>query len=413
MREWVENCFKHNTQFADLAWLQDFRQQSLAKFIERGVPTRKEENWKYTTIPLPKWSQDFTNKNESALPNVGHKIADAIRLVFINGYFSAENSFVDNLPENCIARALSVNSDLTKEFLLKDYDVQLQPFSVLNSALLTDGIYIQIPKDTQVKNPIHVIYYHDQQHQFSSPRQIIQVEPNASVDIVIEHRGQNNNYFVNQVTEIEAQTNSEINFYKVQDEGEQAVHLETTYVEQQQQSRVNIWQFSKGGKVVREDLHIAQTGVGSETSMQGFYSLKNTAQHMDHHLHVDHFAEHGKSKMVYKGIIDNNSKAVFNGKVMVHPGSQHINSHQENHNLLLSNTAEINTKPELEIYADDVKCTHGATIGELNADALFFLRARGIDQEEAQKILLSAFAKEIFATIPNAIIKDYIESRVS
>jgi Fe-S cluster assembly protein SufD len=266
-----------------------------------------------------------------------------------------------------------------------------------------------------VKNPIHLLFIHTEQDAFMThPRNVIIVGKNSQVTIVEEHVARNaKQYFTNVVTDIHAAANARVNYYKMQDNDFTATHIANIFIEQQKSSHVNTFSFSKGARLSREDLTVWQQEEASETYLHGLYMTTCDQQHMDHHLHVDHLAAFGKSSMLYKGVLDKKSQAVFNGKVHVHPATKQIHAHQENHNLLLSKEAEMNTKPELEIYAEDVKCTHGATVGQLDSEALFYLLSRGIGKNEAHAMLLRGFTEEIFGRIEDEPVRSYLQKRMN
>jgi Fe-S cluster assembly protein SufD len=410
-------CFEKSKAFAgDKKWLEDFRAQQFKQFIQRGLPTKKEEAWKYTEIKQSLIPAELGSINEWLSPKKLaeiKKIAEVI-FTFINGQFVEDLSFQTGEIASSISQMLEKNPERLKPYLTQEMDGQRFPFAKLNSALFRDGVFVDIPKKSKIHKPIYLLFINTQQNQFlTNSRNIIVANENSEVTIIEEHLGQTaQHYFTNVVTDIKAAANAAVTYYKLQAEDETATHTANIFVEQQQNSRVKTYFLSCGARLARDDLSIWQHASGTETEMYGLYTLQHDQQHIDHHLHVDHLAAHGTSSMLYKGVMAKKSRAVFNGKVHVHPEAQQINAHQFNHNLLLSADAEIYTKPELEIYADDVKCTHGATVGQLDNESLFYLRSRGIDLTEAHALLRRAFAEEIYSKIEDANIAQYLQKRM-
>jgi len=417
---WLEECFEKNINLAEPNWLREFRAHELKKFVQRGFPTRREELWKYTdTSHLAKKNYCGPTLIDGS-PDIDKLSSPSqIKFVFINGIFSETLSDIAKLPKEVtllsLRQVINDHVDLTKPYLTREFDEKKFPFASLNLVLMTDGVFLKIEKNYEMTTPIHCLFINTKQQNFvSCPRNIILAGDNSSVTLIEEYVGdQAENYFVSALTMIEVNNGAYVEYFKIQDEAASATHIANVFVEQQQDSKVKAHFFSRGGALEREDLCVRQNAKGAEAQLNGFYSLHSDEQHVDHHVHVDHLVPHGISSMIYKGILDKKSHAVFNGKVFVHQDAQQINAHQENHNLLLSNSAEVNTKPELEIYADDVKCTHGATIGQLDNESLFYLRSRGIEESEARKILVHAFSDQIFNTITNREIRDYVQQRVS
>ncbi len=423
-QSWVEKCVANNPYFADQSWLQPFRAEALRKFQQRGFPTRKEEAWKYTTMTSLSAPEITLPAKQSAasLLKLRHvletKYISQHRMVFVNGQYAQELSHTSDLPKGVtllpLSEAVVQQEEVVKANLLREYNEAHYPFATLNAALMSDGIFLQVPKGIVIAEPIHLIFLNTEQSDFTlQPRNIILVEQGAEVKLVEEHTAvQAQQYFSNVVTEIHAAENSHVHFYKLQNESLSATHCASIFIRQAQDSHVRTFTFSHGSKLAREDVTVLQAGPGAHTDMHGLYLLQQDQQHIDHHVHVDHQAPHGVSKMVYKGILAKKSRAVFNGKVYVHANAQHIHAHQANHNLLLSNDAEVNTKPELEIYANDVRCTHGATVGQLATDALFYLCSRGITKEVALKMLTQAFANEIFSEMDSVELREYVKHQV-
>lgn len=412
----LEMLFENNENVFAKKWFADFRVQQFKQFMQQGFPTRRDELWKYTEI-----TENFIPENSGIIQEISAIALNdisGIRFVFINGHFSENLSCIKTLPKEVIlcttSQALDSYENRIKSYLLRDFDIKKFPFAKLNSAMMTPGMFLEIPANLIIDTPIQLVFIHTKQNNFmTNPRNIIIAGKQSQVSIIENHFAeQAHGYFTNVVSDIYAAENAHINYYKIQDDDLTATHIANIFIEQQQDSCVKTFSFSKGSRLAREDLSVFQQASGSETYLHGLYSLNQDQQHVDHHVHVDHLATNGTSSMVYKGILDKKSQAVFNGKVHVHPKTQHINAHQENHNLLLSQDAVINSKPELEIYAEDVKCTHGATIGQLDNEALFYLLSRGIEKMAAHKMLIHAFAEEVYNKIEDVTIRQYIQQRM-
>ncbi len=406
-------------------WLQAFQKRQAERFIQRGLPGRKEENWKYIPIAevvAPYCSmakaQSFTSPSEDSILSCQRMLSSSescwkqtntktIRLVFIDGSFCAALS--QALPAAVKFCPLADVMQTMKEQITTEFDVQRFPFAVLNSAHVMQGLFLQIP--ATISELIHIIHIKTNDQPIYL-RNIIHLEKGAKATILEEYISTTVNYFTNVVTEIKTEKNAAIAFYKIQDEAVTAAHVSHTFVQQCQDSRVEVFTLSKGALLSREDLMVTQAERGAECDLAGLYMLHED-QYADHHVQVEHAAEHGNSAMLYKSILDKKARAVFNGKVHVHPHAQHINAYQANHNLLLSPAAEVNTKPELEIYADNVKCAHGATVGQLDTESLFYFRSRGIAKDQAMQLLLQAFADEVISKIQHTAVRQYILQRVS
>lgn len=405
-----KNCFADNQ--AEQDWLRRLKANAFNTFETTGLPSRRDEQWKYTdpgflankTFASPVMAQE---KKVEAIAATHSLSTESIFIVLINGYYSQLLSQQSHLPAGAVLSSLRAafisHPDLVKSYLIKQ---TLSPFLNLNTALLTDGVFLYLPKDIRVTVPIHFLYINTDQHNFvSSPRNLIILEAGAEATILEEHVSQQaENYFTNLVTDISVAENGRLYYHKIQNENEQAAHIAQTFVQQKKDSVVKMCTLTVGGGFAREDIFVDLKEPGADTSVNGFYVLNNNDQHIDNHIQIDHTAPHGSSDLMYKGVLDNKSHAVFNGKIKVHPEAQKTRSQQANHNLLLSPTAAIDTKPELEIYADDVKCSHGNTVGQLDADSLFYLRSRGIDRQAALKMLTHAFADDVMNRITHPAI---------
>ncbi len=394
-------------------WLQALQKKQADAFMQRGMPTRKEENWKYTQFPVLPSADADEEASKTFAKSLINKFNSLAQIVFVDGFYSAELSHVATLPEGVIFSALKqkIEEQQIKTYLQQDFDAKKHPFAALNTARFTDGCYLRVRKNTVLTQPIHIVFITTQEDTQVNPRNIYCVEDNAELALVEEYISLTNT-LTNVVNQLVVGNNAKLHHYKIQNENTAALHIANHFVYQQNDSQVELFNVTKGAKISREDVNVNLTAQGAECHLRGWYALHHRDQHSDHHLTVEHVAAHGFSSMLYKGVLDKNARMVFNGKVHVHPAAHHINSYQANHNLLLSNEAEVNTKPELEIYADDVKCTHGATVGQLDAESLFYLRSRGIDKVLAQQVLLEAYADEVISKIHCAAVRGYIKKQV-
>lgn len=400
-------------QHAGQEWLHVLQKNALNTFVSLGLPSRKQERWKYTDVAF---LQDKNYKKSTTIAVDPIKaIAEAKRLqktksifiVLINGHFSTQLSETENLPENVVLcsmqNALVNHAALVKTHLVKNAN----SFASLNTALMTDGVFLHLPKNTTITAPIHFLYINSHQDNFvNCPRNMIIAEANSEATILEEHCAQRaENYFTNIVMDISAEENAKIYYHKIQNESLAATHISQIFVNQKKDSLVKMCTLAIGSRLNREDVYVNLSEQGAESSINGFYILSNDDQHIDNHVQIDHTAPQGASDMIYKGVLDKKSHAVFNGKVHVHLEAQKTFSKQANHNLLLSTESAVDTKPELEIYADDVKCSHADTVGQLDTESLFYLRSRGLDKQTAMQLLTYAFATDVMSRITHPAIK--------
>jgi Fe-S cluster assembly protein SufD len=402
-------------QYAADDWLRDLQQQIGQAFLQRGLPTRREERWKYTDVAAltqATYAKPELPEVELLLDRIAKlRLANSISLVLVNGDFSETLSDLSGLPAGVVLcsfqQALQQQAAVLQAHFSVNLDLQRHPFASLNAALVTDGVFLHVPKNTVVTQPIHLLYLNTDTNAFvSCPRNMIIANDNAAVTLLEEHVSLSAaGYFMNVVTDIHADVGANVQYHKIQHDSLTATHMAHLFVNQRQDSTVHLHTLQVGARLGREDVYVNLLARGATTRVNGFYGLLADDQHLDNHVQIEHCSPHGTSEVLYKGILDKKSRAVFNGKIHVHKDAQKTQSLLANHNLLLSPTAEINTKPELEIYADDVKCAHGDTVGQLDADALFFLRSRGIDEPAARQLLTSAFAADVLLSVTEPAIK--------
>lgn len=407
-----------------LPWLSTAREESLTRFLCTGFPNRHQENWKYTDLTfLTQQTFTCTSQNESITPELIAKYRleniNTHQLVFVDGYFSTALSQTNNLPAGItlisLNKALLTQPEIVKPYLEENLN---SPLIDLNTAFITDGVFLHITKNAHIASPIYLLFLSTDinNNAFINHRNIIVLEENSQATLFEEHAtlAQNSKDILlakNIVTNITIRSGAQLNHYKLQQESNHTVHIARTDVNQSRDSQLNNYSISLGAKLARDDLNVNLNDTGASCELSGFYALSDN-QHTDHHTRVDHYHPFGTSNECYKGILNDHAKGVFNGKIVVHPQAQKTRSQQINKNLLLSKTAEINTKPELEIYADDVQCTHGATVGQLELDALFYLRSRGINEEDAVNLLTHAFCEDVLNRMRHEQIASYMKKAI-
>jgi Fe-S cluster assembly protein SufD len=403
--------------------LHQLRRAALQKFEQLGFPTIRHEEWKYSNV-TNFLKETFELGNSSALtaddltslqiPSLEGNI-----LTFVNGIYKAELSRIISPTEQVqitnFADALKNNPELLGANFAHYADYQENAFTALNTALASDGVVIQVPANATVEQPILLRFITDarESNVASQPRNLILVGKNAEVTVAESFRtlGERAS-FVNIVTEIVVERDARMQYYKVQDETEKAYHIGTTQVQQADNSHFYSATVTLNGNFVRNNLNIVLNGQYAEAFMYGLY-MPNGRQHVDNHTLVDHAMPNSYSSELYKGILDDNGTGVFNGKIFVRPDAQKTNAYQSCKNVVLSPGASMNTKPQLEIYADDVKCSHGTTTGQLNDEALFYMRSRGIPKDEARTLLLYAFAQDVLSQIKIEPIREYLNQVVT
>ena len=410
---WFGTCLKRLRNRNSNASLQTWQHKQLKMFLLTGFPNYKIENWKYTDI-TPIASQTFLFGKITDCDITSFALEDTHRIVFVNGYFAQTLSNLIQLPSEVQLTSLKAEFKKNRKRIINEIPIYQTPFSLLNDGLFQDGMFLHVPKNCQLKKPIHLLYLMKPDFPFSmtQTRHLIFLGENASVTLLEEYHGiYPTIYFNNIVTQIHVGTSANLVFYKLQEENDSSFHIANTQISQARSSKVTSCHFSLGAALGREDLNYLLEGHEASCQLLGLYNLKD-GQHIDNHTRVDHSVFGCKSQQIYKGIISGKSRAVFNGKIFVHPEAKKTIAHQINKNLVFSNKAEIHTKPELEIYNDDVRCTHGATVGQLNNEALFYLRSRGINKLTAEHLLAYAFANEIIEKLPHKAVAERIHQRI-
>jgi len=409
----------------DLPWLAGLRETALTRFRQQGFPTARVEAWKYTNLrPLEKLAfEPAPTKGGAAgvdlLPTVMPQGQSAHRMVFVDGAFRGDLSSVGTLPKGVVltslAEALTTHADLLERHLGRVGVTDASPFQALNTAFIADGLVIHLPKGTTVAEPIEAVFIGtgSDRPTMHHPRILVVAEPNAEATLVEHHVGLGTGtYFSNVVTEIAAGEGARLHHYKVQRESTDAFHLSTVTADLAKDVSYDNFVLIMGARLSRNEIKPVLNGTGVECRLSGAYMVGGQ-QHCDTTTVIDHAKPQCTSREVYKGVIDDTARAVFQGKIIVRPDAQKTDGYQLNRALLLSDTAEIDSKPELEIYADDVKCSHGATAGELDDDQLFYLRARGIDRESARNLLIAAFLADAIQEVRIDTVRDAFQAMVT
>lgn len=383
---------------------QALREVAFRRFADVGFPTTRDEEWRFTNV-APIVRRTFAAAKKEAPGDVDQLApwTAGNRLVFVNGY---RTETVLDLPKG--VQIGDFNAD-AEQYLAKHADLERNPFVALNTAFLSEGAFVRIARGTVVEQPIHIVYVtigQPVETPHVHPRSLIVVGPGAQCTIVETYVGAGT-YFTNAVTEVVASDRAVVDHYKVTVEAPSAYHVATLQATLGRSTNFSSHSISLGGALVRNDVG-ATLSEGTEATVNGLYIVNGT-QHIDNHTSIDHARPHASSHELYKGILDGKASAVFNGRIIVRKDAQKTDSKQTNKNLVLSDEAVIDTKPELQIWADDVKCTHGATIGQLDAESLFYLRSRGIDKQNARSLLTYAFAQDIIDRVKVPALRDSLE----
>ena len=391
------------------AYVHDIRSEAIKTFEDYGFPSKKEEAWKYTSLnSILKHDYSVFPDQENALEYSDvkkyfiHDI-DTYKIVFIDGKYSSHLSQTthDGMDICLMSAALSkpkyrlVIENYFNKAATKD------SIASLNTAFSREGAYIHIPKNKLVEKPIQIIHFStgNESAVMLQPRNLIVVEENSHVQIIERHQSLTDNpVLTNSVTEIFAKKRAIVDYYKVQNDNSNASLIDNTFIKQKRESHCSVHTFAFGGKLTRNNLNFYQHGERIDSTLKGV-TIVGDKQHVDHNTLVNHIEPNCESHQDYKGIFGDSSTGVFNGKIIVAKEAQKTNAFQSNNNVLLSDKATINSKPQLEIFADDVKCSHGCTIGQLDDDALFYMRSRGIPEKEAKALLMYAFSNNVLDSV--------------
>lgn len=393
-------------------WLAQLQSKAATDLNSAGFPTRNDEEWKYTNVDAL-LKQSFVRQSSTSNAHVITRsdIPAKHQLFIHNGLISGEKELTSQLPAGVLilplAVALMEHSELLKPYLGTILH-QEHGFHFLNTAMLQHGLVLYIPKGVCIEEPITLVHVQDQTNQAVYLRHLIIAEADSQATVIEEYRGDMDCcYLTNTVTEVFVGASAQLTHYKIQNESKAAYHLGHLSVKQSARSEFSSHSLSLGGRLVRSDISMYLQEEHAHCLMNGIYAPAE-GQHIDHHTTVHHLVPDCSSDQDYKGILTGRSRAVFNGKVIVAKDAQHTDAKQQNKNLLLSANAEIDTKPQLEIFADDVLCSHGATVGQLDEEALFYLATRGIGRAEASHYLIHAFAQDNLRLIPNRELADWM-----
>ena len=413
--------FQENTSFDNS--ILDIKDQAIKVFETEGFPSKKDENWKYTSlnsVTKPDYSLvshaddaiEFKDVKQYFLNDI-----DTFKIVFIDGVYS---SYLSETTHDGVDVCL-LSSALTKPKFKQVIDVYFnkiakkESLTALNTAFAKEGAYIYVPKSRAVNKPIQIVHLStgSEANLMLQPRNLIVAEENAEVQVIERHQSLSSNaVFTNSVTEIYAGKHARVDYYKIQNDKENASLIDNTHIDQQESSEVAVHTFSFGGKLTRNNLNYYQNGEHINSILKGVTIIEDK-QHVDHNTLVHHRQPNCESHQDYKGIFDDRSTGVFNGKVVVDDIAQKINAYQSNNNILVSDKASINSKPQLEIFADDVRCSHGCTIGQLDEDALFYMRTRGIGKKEGRALLMYAFANNVLESVKIPQLKARITNLIA
>ena len=407
------------------AW-HKVRKSAMDQLISTGLPGAKDEEYKYTQISKAfdkEFGSDVWHKDADLTKNTVESIfyngLEANVLVFVNGKYSAEYSNIISTEQGLEIKSLRAayddNKTLIDAHLGKYASDELDGYNALNTAFSNDGLFISIPKNTKVELPIIAYFINETKSAkiTSQPRNLYLIGSSSEVDIIESfHTVGDNASFTNIVSEIVVEKNAKANYYKIESDRNSAYHVGNTQVHQERDSVFTAATITLGGALIRNNLNIVLDAENCEANMYGLTLLRGN-QHVDNHTVVDHKMPNSYSNELYKNILDDKSTGVFNGKIYVRQDAQKTNAFQSNRNILLTNDASINTKPQLEIWADDVKCSHGATTGQIDKEQMFYLRARGLNEESARAMLLYAFAMDVLENVKIEALKEDLDKKIA
>lgn len=419
MSDFQHQAARLAAQQQPLIWLESLRNNATDEWLAQPWPTRKTEHWKYTPMQalqktlLHTWGVTENQTLDKFLQDQLIPL-DAIRLVFINGVLDVKNSTA--LPETIVrfSQADHAQQALIEKHLGKIVEGERHLFATLNNAWLDDGILIHVPRNQRLEKPVYIVNVVTAIASASNQRLLIILDENSQAEVV-EHYFSSadvQNGFANALTEIHLGDNANLHHYRLNLEEEHAQHIGAVHVDLQRNARLRGFALALGSSLMRVDYQLNHRGQGAELDLQGIYLPRNQ-QVVDYHTNICHWVPHCKSNEVFRGIVSDSAQAIFNGRIYIHQDAQKTLAELSNKNMLTSNKAEVNTKPELEIYADDVKCAHGATISQLNANARYYLQSRGLSRAEADVMLSFGFINELLEQIAQPVVHDYLQPRLA
>ena len=410
--------------------LARIREEAWHRFVSRGFPTTRDEEWRFTSVaPIAERAFACAPSPEASRASVeidAHRFADAAaaELVFLNGHYVPALSKLGALPHGARVGSLAASPDVVAHHLTRNALHDSNPFVALNTAFVDDGAYIEVQAGVVVEAPIHLLFLTTPQVRLkpdttsagdrptmTHPRIVVIMGANSQATIVETYVGASGaTYFTNTVSGIVVGDSAVLTHIKLQHEGTAAFHVGASHVDLQRSATYVSNAISLGGGLVRNDIVASLNGEGVDCTLNGLYCA-DAERLVDNHTTIDHAKPHGGSREIYKGILADRARGVFNGKIIVRPDAQKTDAKQTNRALLLSEDARINTKPQLEIFANDVKCTHGAAVGQLDDEALFYLRSRGLSDVDARHLLIRAFASDVLNRIPIDAVRSSVEAR--
>jgi Fe-S cluster assembly protein SufD len=405
------------------SYVHDIRTEAIKNFENIGFPTKKNESWKYTSLkqildtdysifPSENTALDYSKIKKYLIDDI-----DSYKIIFVDGKYSSHLSETTHEGMDICLMSSALNKPKYAAVIENYFNkaIKKDGISDLNTAFSSEGAFIHIPKNKLVEKPIQIIHFSsgNESSLMLQPRNLIIVDENSQLQIIERHQNlTENEVLTNSVTEVFVNSKSIVDYYKIQNDNKQASLIDTTSIVQENNSICTLHTFSFGGKLTRNNLTFSQKGEHIESIMKGITIIEGK-QHVDHNTLVNHIKPNCESHQDYKGIYDDRSTGVFNGTVVVEKEAQKTNAFQANNNILLSDKASINTKPQLEIFADDVKCSHGCTIGQLDKNALFYLKSRGIPEKEAKALLMYGFANNVLESVRIPELKNRITNLIA
>jgi Fe-S cluster assembly protein SufD len=405
------------------SYVHDIRTEAIKNFENIGFPTKKNESWKYTSLkqildtdysifPSENTALDYSKIKKYLIDDI-----DSYKIIFVDGKYSSHLSETTHEGMDICLMSSALNKPKYAAVIENYFNkaIKKDGISDLNTAFSNEGAFIHIPKNKLVEKPIQIIHFSsgNESSLMLQPRNLIIVDENSQLQIIERHQNlTENEVLTNSVTEVFVNSKSIVDYYKIQNDNKQASLIDTTSIVQENNSICTLHTFSFGGKLTRNNLTFSQKGEHIESIMKGITIIEGK-QHVDHNTLVNHIKPNCESHQDYKGIYDDRSTGVFNGTVVVEKEAQKTNAFQANNNILLSDKASINTKPQLEIFADDVKCSHGCTIGQLDKNALFYLKSRGIPEKEAKALLMYGFANNVLQSVRIPELKNRITNLIA
>lgn len=400
------------------AWLAQLRFEGSEQWLNADWPGRRTELWKYTPLQAlqkstaASWSRALSQgAGSAALLTV-----DAIRLVFVNGVFDAKASTATHDSVVRFSNASDAQRNLIEKHLGRIVDTKRHLFASLSNAWVQDGVLVHVPRNVVLEKPVYVVHVSTPEAQpvIANQRLLVVLEDNSQAEL-IEHfvsDAQQQNSFVNALTEVSIAANSSLQHYRINLEQEAQIHIGGVHIDLQRDSRYSGFTIAEGSALKRIDYQINHRGNGAYASLNGVYLPRNN-QLVDYHTNVEHWAPHCTTSEIFRGIIGDSARAVFNGRILIHPDAQKTLAELSNRNLLTSDKAEVDTKPELEIYADDVKCAHGATVSQLDQTAMYYLQSRGVSKTQARTMLSFGFINELLQDLPQPAVRDYLQHHLT